>query len=189
MWLDRHDGWGNFTVAEALSSDTVTVQTLWWNGELVGSQQRTRVSWANAGSTTTGVSGSTGIGVTSSDEETDATAMLAVGAVDDLPHGLYGVDMTRREDGTPCVTEINCGRFFTTAPEFYAQAGYNMAQFYVEMGQPTDRRGAVARAVDLTAYTDARDSRNPLPDGLRWIRAMDRPPILDRTQVREQVPA
>jgi hypothetical protein len=166
-WLNHHDGWGEFTVAEPLTADTVTVQQLYWKGELVCSQQRTRASWANSGSSATGVSGSTGVGVTSSDAEADRIADAAVAAVDRAPHGLYGVDMCRAEDGTPCPTEINIGRFFTTAPEFFASAGFNMADVYEHRAL-----GVLgASAADMGIY-------NPLPDGLRWIRGMDRAPVL-----------
>lgn len=169
-WLDRNHGWGEFTIAELLTPQSVTVQQLYWHGELVCSQQRTRESWANAGSTTTGVSGSTGVGVTSSHAEADRVADLAVAAVDAKPHGLYGVDMAYNEAGTPCPTEINIGRMFTTASEFFALASpnraFNMAVRYVNIGTFQRTNG-----VPL-------GQRNPLPDGVRWIRGMDNLPVL-----------
>lgn len=166
-WLNHHDGWGQFTVAECLTADTVTVQQLYWKGQLVCSQQRTRESWANSGSSATGVSGSTGVGVTSSDPEADQVADAAVAAIDSEPHGLYGTDMCIGERKEPYVTEINIGRFFTTVPEFMAQAGFNMAFIYATIGEAQ----AWAKSGDY-------DDRNWLPDGLRWIRGMDRPPVL-----------
>lgn len=172
-WLNHHDGWGEFTVAEALTADTVTVQQLYWQGTLICSQQRTRESWANSGSSATGVSGSTGVGVTSSDPVADDVADEAVAAVDETPHGLYGVDMVRDRSGFPAVTEINIGRFFTTASEMYAQAGFNMADYYVRFG--TDSTLAARRTLT--------PARNPLPDGVRWLRVMDKAPVLDRVPV------
>lgn len=167
-WLHQHDGWdSSFTVAEALTDDSVTVQALYWDGELVCSQQRTRASWAHAGLTVSGVSGSTGVGVTSSHPLVDQVARDAVAAVDGRPHGLFGVDMTYRSSGLPLVTEINIGRFFTTAPEFYAMAGFNMADLYVRFG--------VGAAPTLKSEEPI---INPLPDGWRWIRGMDRAPLL-----------
>jgi predicted ATP-grasp superfamily ATP-dependent carboligase len=116
-WLDEHAGWGDFTVARCLSAATVTVQALYCHGRLVCSQQRSRESWANAAGSPTGVSGSTGVGVTTSDQDADDVAARAVAAIDSKPHGLYGIDMARDHDGWPCPTEINIGRFFTTASE------------------------------------------------------------------------
>lgn len=164
-WLERHHGWDEFTIAEQLTADSVTVQQLYWNGLLVVSQQRRRESWANSGSTTTGVSGSTGVGVSSSSREADRVADRAVAAVDRCPHGLYGVDMTYDQFGTPCPTEINVGRFFTTAPEFMAMAGFNMADFFVQLAGIGPHQGQM-------------NIRNPLPDGKRWIRSMDHMPVL-----------
>jgi hypothetical protein len=166
-WVRRWNGWGRFTLADVLTPDTVTVQQLWWRGQLVCSQQRSRQSWANAKNSPSGVSGSTGVGVTSSDSQADEIADRAVRAVAEKPHGLFGVDMARDQTGVPCVTEINVGRFFTTASEFYAQAGFNMAYMYVEWG--TGNR-----------FWGNATIRNPIPDGRKWIRGMDRKPVLVR---------
>lgn len=168
-WLNHTSGWGEFTVAECLTADTVTVQQLYFRGHLVCSQQRTRRSWANGANTNTGVSGSTGVGETSSHREADRVAGLAVQAVDKKPHGLYGVDMAYSQAGTPCVTEINCGRFFTTAPEFFARAGFNMADIYAWSGAYQH----FGWDVDWQ-----KNRQNPLPDGIKWIRGMDSSPVL-----------
>jgi predicted ATP-grasp superfamily ATP-dependent carboligase len=169
--------YGEFTVAEVLTPRTVTVQRLYWHGKLICSQQRTRASWANAGSTTTGVSGSTGIGVTSSHSDADDIASAAVAAVDSEPHGIWGVDMARDNNDVPCVTEINIGRFFTTSSEFFAKAGFNMAADYVAIGVENPFADPLAHA-ELCGRILSHGYINPLPDGIKWIRAMDREPIL-----------
>lgn len=177
-WLDRNHGWDRFTVAEMLTDQTVTVQFLYWRGELVCSQQRSRESWANAASTTTGVSGSTGVGVTTSDPLADEAALHAVDAVDAKPHGLYGVDMARNAAGIPCVTEINIGRFFTTAPEFYAMAGFNMAAKHVDTGMQWWKSVTGTDSPPNGFVTE----RNPIADGYRWVRGMDKLPVLVPTE-------
>jgi carbamoyl-phosphate synthase large subunit len=149
-----------------LTERTVTVQQLWWRGELIASQQRSRASWANAKNSPSGVSGSTGIGVTSSDSMVDQVADKTVRTVADKPHGLFGVDMAYTKRGGPRVTEINVGRFFTTAPEFFAQAGFNMAYVYVKWG------------MNDPFWQDSTPWRNPIRDGKKWIRGMDRSPVL-----------
>lgn len=167
-WIDRQDGWGEFTAAEVLTADTVTCQMIWHKGRPIASQQRRRVTWANARNAPSGVSGSTGIGETCSDPIVEEVAEAAVRAIDPGAHGLFGVDMAYADDGGPRVTEINAGRFFTTAPEFYAQAGFNMADLYVRIGR------------NVFTRREADSLRNSLPDGLRWLRGMDTLPVLIR---------
>lgn len=158
-WVNRRDGWGKFTIAEVLPGPTVTVQTLWYEGELLFSQGRSRLAWTH------GDRGSALISETVWDPEVDEIAKDACLAIDEKPHGLWGVDMTRDAEGRPCLTEINIGRFFTTAPEFFAEAGYNIANLYVQIALGMGE-------VRIQPYI------NPLPPGLRWIRSMDREPVL-----------
>jgi carbamoylphosphate synthase large subunit len=165
-WMIRCDGWGKFTTAEVLTEQTVTVQQVWWRGQLIASQQRSRASWANAKNSPSGVSGSTGVGVTTSDALADTIADKAVQAVAEKPHGLFGVDMARDNEGIPRVTEINIGRFFTTAPEFFARAGFNMAYVYVKWGTGDP------------FWVNSTPWRNPIRDGRRFIRGMDKEPVL-----------
>lgn len=154
-WWSPPDG--TWTLAEYLPGPTITVQQLYRDGDLYISQGRARHAWTH------GDRGSCRIGQTVSDDEADLIAYDAVKAVDPKPHGVYGVDMTRDAEGHPRVTEINIGRFFTTIPHFFAEAGVNIADMYVRLGlgQSVERRG-----------------RNPLPSGLKWVRQWDRPPLL-----------
>ena len=91
-----------------------------------------------------------------------------------FPHGIYGVDITLGHDGQPYLTEINAGRFNTTI-EFYAQAGLNMPHMFCQLALGGDPELVCALV-------------NPLPDGLRWIRSMDRPPVL-AVRTREETSA
>lgn len=166
-WIDLNGGReACWMLAEALTSHTVTVQQLWYAGDLVVSQQRTRRTWANGRNTQTGVSGSTGVGETTNRKDANRVATAAVKAVDAEPNGLYGVDMVLDYEGKPRVTEINPGRFFTTAPEFYAAAGFNMAALYTDIGCREAGDAYVPRVYD------------PLPAGMLWIRGMDLEPVL-----------
>ncbi len=45
-WIERFDGWGQFTAASMLGQDSVTWQSLWWEGELIVAQTRRRYEWA-----------------------------------------------------------------------------------------------------------------------------------------------
>lgn len=163
-WIDKFAGWGQFTAAELLTKDTVTWLSIWFEGELVVAQTRKRCSWNFGNRTISGVTGITGVGETCSDEIVTRVALDSIKSIDKCPHGIYGVDMTYDNDHFPNPTEINISRFFTTV-QFFSEAGLNMPLIY--------------KNIALYSEFPSLDKRiNPLPDGLLWIRGMDRPPIL-----------
>jgi carbamoyl-phosphate synthase large subunit len=164
LWIDRFAGWGQFTAAERLGSDTVTWLSIWHEGELIVGQGRLRRSWNFGDRTMSGVTGITGVGETCSDEVVDKLAQAAIWAIDKRPHGIYGVDMTYDRSGRPRVTELNIGRFFTTH-YFFAKAGLNMPAIYCDI------------ALDKK-FPNLNRKINPLPPGLVWIRGMDVEPAL-----------
>jgi carbamoyl-phosphate synthase large subunit len=161
-WVNRHKGWGKMTIAEVLPGPSVTWQSLWNHGELVACQQRERLSWANARNSPSGVSGSTGVGQTVFSSTVDGLARASCLAIDAKPHGLFGVDMTYNKDGVPCPTEINVGRFFTTV-DFFTKAGFNFPDFYVKAAVSVEQ---------------IEKKLNPIPPGRKWLRSMDREPVL-----------
>jgi carbamoyl-phosphate synthase large subunit len=173
-WVDSRHGWGRFTAAECLTSDTVTWQSIWHQGELVVAQTRRRWGWAYGANAPTGVSGITAVGETWSSEAVDRTAEAAIRAVSERPHGLYGVDMTFDHDGVARLTEINIGRFFTTH-EFFTRAGLNMPELFVTL------------ALEGTSPNLERRV-NPLPNGLLWVRGMDVEPVLTTAEELERLP-
>ena len=163
-WLDRFNGWGNYIAAQMLTSQTVTWQSIWWEGELVVAQTRKRAGWIHGNRSASGVTGVTKVGTTISDENVTDIAIKAVKAVDQKPHGIFGVDMAYDANGIPNPTEINISRFFTTIL-FFTKAGLNMPVIFK----------------DLALYHEMPNldkKINPLPDGLMWLRAMDREPML-----------
>lgn len=163
-WIDRFQGWGSFTAAEKLTPESVTFLSLWHEGELVVGQSRRRLKWNFGDRTLSGVTGITGVAVTESDEKVVRTALDAVRALDEKPHGLFGVDMTYDEKMEPRATEVNIGRFFTTIL-FFTQAGLNIPQIY--------------RDIVLEGRFPVLEKKvNPLPEGLLWVRGMDREPVL-----------
>ncbi len=164
MWLDSHDGWGSYTAAAYLGPDSVTWQSIWFDGELVVAQGRKRLKWELADRSPTGVTGVTGVGMTVSDPLVDSVALAAVRAVDSRPHGIFSVDMTNDAEGVPNPTEINIGRFFTTSL-FFAEAGLNMPHIFTRLALG-EEPPAIERKI------------NPLPPGLLWVRGMDREPRL-----------
>ena len=164
IWIDRFNGWGEFTASALLTKDTVTWLSIWHEGELVVAQTRRRLSWNFGNRTLSGVTGITGVAETYSDPKVDRIAEDAILTIDPKPHGIFGVDMTYDNAGVPNPTEINIGRFFTTC-YFFTKAGLNMPKIYCDI------------ALD-GQFPILQKRINPLTDGLVWIRGMDVEPVL-----------
>lgn len=164
LWIDRFNGWGGFTAAEMLETDTVTWLSIWYEGELVVAQTRKRKAWNFGNRTLSGVTGITHVGETASDPVVDQVALAAIEAIDKRPHGIYGVDMTYDKKRLPNPTEINISRFFTTV-YFFTAAGLNMPEIFKDIAL-------------YNKFPNLPQKINPLPNGLLWIRGMDRKPIL-----------
>ena len=163
-WINSNNGWGTFSAAEMLTKNTVTWLSIWYQGELIVCQGRKRKSWAHSALSPSGVTGVTKIGETISSAQVDEIAEKACKAVSNKPHGVYGVDLTYDKNGIPNPTEINIGRFFTTV-QFFAEAGLNMPLILKNLC-------LYGKKPDLIRI------KNPLKDGLLWIRAMDCDPVL-----------
>jgi hypothetical protein len=173
-WIERYKGWGDFVAAEMLTPDTVTWLSIWYEGELVVAQTRIRKGWTHGNRTVSGVTGVTKVGQTYSNSEVDRISLRTIKAVDNKPHGIYGVDMTYDNQGIPNPTEINISRFFTTVL-FFTEAGLNMPVIFK----------------DLALYGEhpkLEKKINPLPDGLLWLRGMDtRPRLFRQGEVEKQI--
>lgn len=163
-WINRYNGWGNYIAAQMLTKDTVTWLSIWWKGELVVAQTRKRTGWAYSNRAVSGVTGVTKVGITCSDDQVSDIAIKAIKAVDEMPHGIFGVDMAYDKNGIPNPTEINISRFFTTVL-FFTAAGLNMPVIYKDLAL-------------YNKFPQLKKKINPLPNGLMWLRAMDREPVL-----------
>jgi len=166
MWIESHGGWGTFTAARYLSTRSVTWQSIWHEGELIVAQGRERLHWDFADKAPSGVTSIAGAGITVRDGQVDETAQRAILAIDEKPHGIFTVDMTRDSAGVPNPTEISIGRFFATTL-FFTFAGLNMPYIYTKL--------AFGEKADVPE-----PHLNPLEPGLLWVRGMGREPILAR---------
>ncbi|HEX8546726.1 MAG TPA: hypothetical protein VF691_07160 [Cytophagaceae bacterium] len=173
-WIDRYNGWGDFVAAEMLTPNTVTWLSIWHEGELVVAQTRIRKGWTHGNRTVSGVTGVTKIGQTFSNTEVDEISIATIKAVDNKPHGIYGVDMAYDKKGIPNPTEINISRFFTTVL-FFTEAGLNMPEIFK----------------DIALYNEmpALEKKiNPLEDGLLWLRGMDtKPRLMNSEQMKKEI--
>lgn len=167
-WIDNFDGWGDFSASELLTPNSVTWLSIWHEGELVVAQTRKRRGWTHGNRTLSGITGVTKVGETCTSEIVNSVALDSIKSIDKRPHGIYGVDMTYNDRGVPTPTEINISRFFTTIL-FFTEAGLNMPKIFK----------------DIALYDEfpVLDKKiNPLPDGLLWLRGMDRTPLLAKEE-------
>jgi len=146
-------------VSEFLPGAEFAWQSLWHEGRLVTSQARQRVEYFWGNHTPSGQSSSPSVAKTVNRDDVNKAGEAAVRAVAERPHGVFCVDMKENAAGDPLVTEINPGRFFTTS-NFFAHAGLNMPDMYVQLG--------LGNALDATPPV-----YNPLPENLYWVRMID----------------
>jgi len=114
--------------------------------------------------TVSGVTGVTKVGQTYSNDIVTKVAIYSILAIDEKPHGIYGVDMTYDDAGFPNPTDINISRFFTTIL-FFTEAGLNMPRIFKDI-------------ILYNEFPALNKKINPLPDGLLWLRGMDIKPRL-----------
>lgn len=175
-WIDRHNGWGNFTAARVLTKKMATWIGLWHEGSLVVCQGRRRLHWEYGALSPSGVTGITGAQTTTSDSTLHHVALAAIGSIPFKPHGIVSVDMTYDENGIPNPTEIQASRFYSSI-FFLARAGLNLPHLYVQLGL----HGTLP-ALSRTEH--------PLEDDLLWLKAVDALPqltTLSALQAKEQV--
>lgn len=160
-WRDfRGLDYGDFMVSEFLPGKEFAWQSLWHKGELITAQSRERMEYVFGNLTASGQSSSPSLAKTVNRSDVDEVGMASVRAVSTCPHGVFCVDMKENAAGEPKVMEINAGRFFTTS-NFFAHAGLNMPELYVELALTETIRGP--RPAQL----------HPLEEGLYWVRSID----------------
>lgn len=147
----------DFMASEGLPGREFAYQSLWQDGELVAGQARERLEYLFGHLTPSGQTSTPAVARTVAEPSIDKTAISAIQAIDPVPQGVYCVDLKTATDGTPKITEINAGRFFTTS-NFFAAAGLNMPDLLVKcaLGERPERLKS-----------------SPLPPDLYWIRMVD----------------
>ena len=161
--ITAREGWGKTLAAEHLTSDTITWQSIWYNGKLVVAQGRKRIHWAFSNKPQSGVSGATGVGATITDSELDELAIKCILVADPTPHGIFSVDFTYDKAGVPNPTEINISKFFTTH-HFTTRTGCNMPSILIQLA--------------FDEYDGSYNILNPCKPDMFWVRGMDILPVL-----------
>jgi len=148
---------GDFMAAEFLPGREFAYQSVWQDGDLVVGQARERVEYLYGLLTPHGQTSTPAVARTVKEDQIDSVAIAAIRALDPSPCGAYCVDIKESADGSPRITEINAGRFFTTS-NFFAAAGLNMPEMLMRcaMGERLESLGT-----------------SPLAPDLYWIRMVD----------------
>ncbi|MBZ9618253.1 ATP-grasp domain-containing protein [Clostridium estertheticum] len=167
-WINKFNGWGNFTAAEVLTDKTASWTAIWKDGELIVSQIRERLYWEFGYLSPSGVTGITGAQITKKDSLIDELAIKSIKAITNKPHGIVSVDFCYDKDGVPNPTEIQASRFFTST-YFMAKSGLNFPYIMLK-----------------TAFNESipkfEDKYSPLQENLMWIKYVDCEPLLTTTK-------
>jgi carbamoyl-phosphate synthase large subunit len=124
---------GLFTLSEYLPGRDITVQCVFKNGTLIMSKMLQRLSYNVIGGGPSGVSSTASVGLMLFEPRIVRVCVKAITALDPDASGAYAVDVKERADGTPCITEINAGRF-ANGPIVHDLAGEpNTAVTYVRL--------------------------------------------------------
>jgi hypothetical protein len=124
---------GSFTVSEFLPGRDFCVQCLWRDGKLVMSKMHERLSYYVAGGGPSSVSSTAAFAKTVFEPRVIKICAKAIRALDAKASGVFFLDLKENDDGVPCITEINAGRF-ANVPTIHDQTGRpNMALAYVRL--------------------------------------------------------
>jgi len=152
---------GSFTLSEYLSGRDYCVQCLWDKGTLVLAKMAERITYLDTGSPS-GVSSMPALAKTAFEPSVINLSKKAIRSLDANASGVFFIDFKERDDGTPCITEINAGRFATMTNLHDLTGKYNMAVTYVKLG--LGGRIRIRRGVDFAEGYYLVRSVDTLPD-------------------------
>jgi carbamoyl-phosphate synthase large subunit len=145
-----------FTLSEYLPGRDFACQSLWKDGKLVLIKTCERLSYYGGWNRASGVSSTPQLAKTVRDPRVVQVCTDAVQAIDPKASGVFSIDLKEDENGIPCVTEINVGRFFMITNIFDLTGKHNMAVTYVRLalGEPVDIGEAYDVAQDYYLVRD-----------------------------------
>jgi carbamoyl-phosphate synthase large subunit len=133
----------NFTLGEYLPGRHFIVQGLWRAGDLLRTETMEVLSYFAAGNNPSAVFSLSNLAKTIVAPQALEIALDAVNAIEQKPSGTFIVELKERIDGTPCITEINAGRFPAGVTALLAGGGDNMVEMFAraalgEVERPAD---------------------------------------------------
>jgi carbamoyl-phosphate synthase large subunit len=123
---------GSFTLSEYLPGRDFCVQCLWNNGTMVLAKMAERITYLHDGSPS-GVSSTPALARTAYEWRIVKVCEQAIRALDAKACGVFFVDIKENENGRPCITEINAGRFATITNIHDLVGKHNMAATFVRL--------------------------------------------------------
>jgi carbamoyl-phosphate synthase large subunit len=163
LWHERRGlPVGQFTLSEYLPGRDFGCQSLWKDGELIVIKTFERVAYFAGGSYLSGVSSVASLAKSVREPRVAEVCAAAVRALDPRVSGLFQVDSKQDAAGTPCVTEVNAGRFGLSTHLFDLIGKRNMAVLYVRvaLGEAVNVRDEYDVAEDYYMVRDL----DTLPD-------------------------
>jgi len=139
----------SFTVSEYLPGRDFGCQSLWKDGQLVLIKTYERLSYLGSGSQPAEVSSVAALAKTVYEPRVVEVCEAAIRTLDGKASGVFSVDLKENAAGTPCVTEINAGRFSSATNIFDLTGKHNMAVTYVRLAQ--GERPGVSGTYDAVA--------------------------------------
>jgi len=131
IWIDFHNGWGNFSASEYLPGKNYGCDMLFKDGDLIYSQVKLRLQYVLHKANPLGISGTTGVLQTLDRKDINYLAHEAVSAIDDNPNGVFSVDFKENDKGKLNITEINPGRFLSSSLHLFYKTGFLLPYYYV----------------------------------------------------------
>ena len=132
LWEDlRGYPLDTFTISEFLPGRDYAFQSVWQNGKLVVAKLCERLSYFFGENRLSGMSSTPAVARTVHDQSAIDTALKAIHAICDQPHGNFNLDMKADATGNMNITECNIGRFFMITPIFDLTGKVNTAETYV----------------------------------------------------------
>lgn len=133
FWIEYNKGWGSFSAAEYLPGKGFGCDMLFYEGRLIFSQVKERISYFMSKVNIAGITGTTGVLKTVDDKKINEFCEKAVYAIDPKPHGVFDVDTKCDLSGQPRVTEINIGRFLSSSVSLFYKTGFPAPYYAVKL--------------------------------------------------------
>ena len=157
LWRDLHGiRVSDFTLGEYLPGRHFIVQGLWRSGHLLRTETMEVLSYFAAGNNPSAVFSLSNLAKTIVAPQALEVALNAVHAIEQKPSGTFMVELKERIDGTPCITEINAGRFPAGVTALLASGGDNMVEMFAcaALGEVSPRVDPKAPAAERYLVRD-----------------------------------
>jgi biotin carboxylase len=166
-WKSRKKAW-KFIAQEHLPGRNLAFHSLWKDGELLVSMARERLEYIYPHLAPSGITGTPAVQRTIHDERVNEIGTQAVLAIDPEFNGIACVDLKENHEETPCVTEINAGRMFTTSYFFSFASKVINHDYFANIPYLYTKLGFQEKLPVLPKY-------DVLPENVYWIRHIDAP--------------